>query len=96
VASRTWQPDRALDRLDLEAAIDRLPPSYRMAFVLHDIEGHEHHEIGDMLGIAAGTSKSLLHKARLRLRTYLRGPAPLDAAAGGTMGSGEPARRGAL
>jgi RNA polymerase sigma-70 factor (ECF subfamily) len=73
VASPSWRPDRALDRIDLESAISRLPPSYRAAFVLHDVEGHEHHEVADMLGIAEGTSKSLLHKARLRLRAFLRG-----------------------
>ena len=98
VANRTWQPDRALDRLDLEAAIDRLPPSYRMAFVLHDVEGHAHHEIADMLGIQTGTSKSLLHKARLRLRTFLRGgpaPAPARGAAAAVAVAGETARRGA-
>lgn len=86
VASPSWRPDRVLDRIDLEWAISQLPPSYRSAFVLHDVEGHEHHEVADMLGIAEGTSKSLLHKARRRLRAYLRGeaadqPAPKAAAA---------------
>jgi RNA polymerase sigma-70 factor (ECF subfamily) len=79
VAHPSWRPDRALDRLDLESAISRLPPSYRAAFVLHDIEGHQHREIAEMLGIADGTSKSLLHKARLRLRTFLRGTSTEDA-----------------
>jgi RNA polymerase sigma-70 factor (ECF subfamily) len=73
VASPSWQPGRVLDRMDLEAAIARLPPSYRSAFVLHDVEGHEHREVAELLGIAEGSSKSLLHKARLRLRKYLRG-----------------------
>jgi len=73
VASPSWRPDRALDRMDLEWAIAKLPPSYRSAFVLHDVEGHEHHEVAEMLGIAEGTSKSLLHKARIRLRAFLRG-----------------------
>ena len=41
-------------------------------FVLHDIEGYEHYEIADMLGIAEGTSKSQLHKARLKLRQLIR------------------------
>lgn len=79
VASPSWQPDRALDRVDLESAISRLPPSYRSAFVLHDVEGHQHHEVAEMLGIAEGTSKSLLHKARRRLRAFLRG-GPADEA----------------
>jgi RNA polymerase sigma-70 factor, ECF subfamily len=58
-------------RLDLEEAIAQLPPSYRAAFVLHDVEGYQHDEIAGILGIAEGSSKSLLHKARLRLREIL-------------------------
>jgi RNA polymerase sigma-70 factor (ECF subfamily) len=72
-AKGPWRPDAALDRMDLERAIAQLPPSYRRAFLLHDVEGFEHHEIGATLGIAEGTSKSLLFKARMRLRTLLRG-----------------------
>jgi RNA polymerase sigma-70 factor (ECF subfamily) len=72
-AKGPWRPDAALDRMDLERAIAQLPPSYRRAFLLHDVEGLEHHEIGATLGIAEGTSKSLLFKARMRLRTLLRG-----------------------
>lgn len=69
----SWRPDAALDRLDLERAIAHLPPSYRAAFVLHDIEGFDHGEVSRQLGIAEGTSKSLLYKARVRLRRILRG-----------------------
>jgi len=65
--------DSVAHKLDLERAIEQLPPSYRAAFLLHDVEGFEHHEIADMLDIAEGTSKSLVHKARLRLRTFLVG-----------------------
>ena len=72
-AHASWRPDAALTRLDLERAVTQLPPSYRRAFLLHDVEGLEHHEVSDMLGIAEGTSKSLVHKARMRLRTLLRG-----------------------
>jgi len=68
-----WRAEAALDRMDLERAIAQLPPSYRRAFLLHDVEGLEHHEIGAALGIAEGTSKSLLFKARMRLRSLLRG-----------------------
>jgi RNA polymerase sigma-70 factor (ECF subfamily) len=68
--------DGVVDRLDLEKGIEQLPPSYRAAFLLHDVEGFEHHEVGDMLGIAEGTSKSLVHKARLRLRAFLTSTAP--------------------
>jgi RNA polymerase sigma-70 factor (ECF subfamily) len=73
---RTWQPaarpERPLERLDLKRAIARLPDGSRTVFVLHDVEGLEHREIGKMLGISEGTSKSQLHKARLRLREMLR------------------------
>jgi len=62
--------------LDLERAIARLSPGYRAAFVLHDVEGFGHHEIASMLGIAEGTSKSQVHKARLKLREYLAGTSP--------------------
>jgi RNA polymerase sigma-70 factor (ECF subfamily) len=44
--------------------------------VLHDVEGFEHHEIAELLGVAEGTSKSQLHRARLRLRRVLGRPAP--------------------
>lgn len=60
-------------RIDLERAIAQLPESYRTAFVLHDVEGFGHNEIGRMLGIAEGTSKSLVHKARMKLRQWLAG-----------------------
>ncbi len=59
-------------RMDLEMAIEALPPSYRAAFVLHDVEGYQHDEVARLLGIAEGSSKSLLHKARVRLRATLR------------------------
>jgi RNA polymerase sigma-70 factor, ECF subfamily len=58
-------------RLDLERAIARLPAGCREAFLLHDVEGFEHHEIAEMLGIAEGTSKSQVHKARMKIRASL-------------------------
>jgi RNA polymerase sigma-70 factor (ECF subfamily) len=63
--------DRAIDRIDLERALAELPDGCRAAFLLHDVEGLEHKEIGQVLGIAEGTSKSQVHKARLRLRKLL-------------------------
>jgi len=60
-----------VDRLALEKAIAELPPGYRTVFTLHDIEGYEHEEIAGMLGVSIGTSKSQLHKARMRLRQLL-------------------------
>jgi RNA polymerase sigma-70 factor (ECF subfamily) len=61
-----------VDRIGLESALKQLPVGYRTVFVLHDIEGYEHYEIAGMLGIAEGTSKSQLHKARLKLRQLIR------------------------
>ena len=58
-------------KLDLERAVQRLPDGYRAAFVLHDIEGFEHKEIGELLGITEGTSRSQVFKARMKLRAML-------------------------
>ncbi|MGD2135142.1 MAG: RNA polymerase sigma factor [Gemmatimonadales bacterium] len=55
----------------LTEAIDELPDKYRMVFVMHDIEGYTHEEIGDMLGMPSGTSKAQLSRARARLREAL-------------------------
>ena len=66
----------AVSRLDLERAIARLPPGCRTAFVLHDVEGFEHNEIARMLGVSEGTSKSQVHKARMKLRAMLSGVTP--------------------
>ena len=63
----------AISRVDLERAIARLPEGCRLAFVLHDVEGFAHHEVAGLLGISEGTSKSQVHKARLKLRSMLRG-----------------------
>jgi RNA polymerase sigma-70 factor (ECF subfamily) len=58
-------------RLDLERAIGRLPDGCREAFILHDVEGFDHKEVGQLLGVAEGTSKSQVFKARLKLRAML-------------------------
>lgn len=57
--------------LDLEVLVQRLPAGYRHVLVLHDIEGHTHNEIAQMLDIDAGTSKSQLSRARRLLRRWL-------------------------
>jgi len=62
---------RFIDRIALDKAISELPPGYRMVFILHDVEGFEHEEVATLLGVSVGTSKSQLHKARLRLRELL-------------------------
>ena len=67
------RPAQLIDRITLEDALARLPPGYRAAFVLHDIEGYEHEEVARLLGCAVGTSKSQLHKARTKLRKLLKG-----------------------
>lgn len=58
----------------LERALDQLPDGMREILILHDVEGYTHREIGEMLGIAAGTSKSQLYKARVKMREILRTP----------------------
>ncbi len=65
--------ERTVARMDLERALAKLPGGARAAFVLHDIQGLEHSEVASALGIAEGTSKSQVHKARLRLRAILSG-----------------------
>jgi RNA polymerase sigma-70 factor (ECF subfamily) len=60
-----------VSRIDLERAIAKLPAGCRAAFILHDVEAFEHQEVARMLGVAEGTSKSQVHKARLRLRALL-------------------------
>jgi RNA polymerase sigma-70 factor (ECF subfamily) len=59
------------ESLDLEGAIARLPPGARRVFVLHDVEGFKHEEIGALMGVTAGTSKAQLHRARILLRAWL-------------------------
>jgi RNA polymerase sigma-70 factor (ECF subfamily) len=61
-----------LDRLALDEAIIQLPQGYRMVFVMHDVEGLEHNEIASLLGCSIGTSKSQLHRARMKMRLLLR------------------------
>lgn len=71
----TWnpagRPESPGTGLDLEKAIDRLPPGARNVFVLHDVEGYRHHEIGSLLGLSTGTTKAQLHRARRILREAL-------------------------
>ena len=65
-------PGEHAGEIDLERAIAALPPGYRQVLVLHDIEGYRHEEIGQMLDIEAGTSKSQLFHARRALRRALQ------------------------
>ena len=60
-------------KMDMEAAVASLPRGARLAFVLHDVEGYQHQEIADQLGISVGTVKAQLHRARRLLRERLEG-----------------------
>jgi len=60
-----------VSRLDLEHAIARLPEHHRIVLLLHDVEGFTHEEIASQLGIAVGTSKAKLHRARRLMRAML-------------------------
>src|ERR1700692_3886840 len=62
----------SIDRLQLQKAVESLPPGYRTIFVLHVVEGYEHNEIAGIVGCSIGNSKSQLHKARMKLRDILR------------------------
>ena len=62
----------SVDRVNLERAVEKLPPGYRSIFVLHDVQGYEHNEIATIMKCSIGNSKSQLHKARMRLRQLLQ------------------------
>ncbi len=62
----------SVDRINLQRAVQELPPGYRAVFELHDIQGYEHNEIAGIMGCSIGNSKSQLHKARTRLRELLQ------------------------
>lgn len=70
IVTGTANPNKMpiVDRIALNKAIGELPNGYRSVFILHDIEGYEHEEVAKIMGISVGTSKSQLHKARLKLR----------------------------
>ena len=61
-----------IDRFNLERAVDQLPPTCKMVFVLHDIQGYKHQEIAGMMDSTVGTSKGRLHRAHRRLRELLQ------------------------
>ncbi len=63
---------QVVDRIALKNAVAELPKGYKNVFLLHDVQGFEHEEVARRLGISVGTSKSQLHKARLKLRGLLQ------------------------
>ena len=91
VVRGTEHPGRmqVVDKISLDNALAQLAPGYRAVFILHDVEGYEHEEIGRMLGCSTGTSKSQLHKARLRLRKLLSLPSSSGARRKTDDGNGE-------
>ncbi len=70
-AAPTASPDGAIDRLAIEDALSSLPSDLRVVFMLADVEGYSHAEIGNLLGIRKGTSEVRLHRARRKLRALL-------------------------
>ena len=60
-----------VDRIALIRAIKELPEGYRRIFILHEVEGYQHHEIAAMLKCSVGNSKSQLHKAKLKIRELM-------------------------
>ena len=76
----SFEPDldsrQVIDRLAIEKAVRRLPPGYRAAFILHDVAGYEHQEIGRLLGYSVGNSKAQLHRARAKLQKLISAQSP--------------------
>ncbi|MFN0278557.1 MAG: RNA polymerase sigma factor [Pyrinomonadaceae bacterium] len=74
IVSGTSDPGkmRIVDKIALENAVAQLPKGYKNVFLLHDVEGFEHEEVARILGCSVGTSKSQLHKARLKLQRLLK------------------------
>ena len=68
----TVNPPDVATAIDIERAIALLPPGVRRAFVLHDVEGYSHEEIAQMTGLAAGTLRAQLHRARQLLMRMLQ------------------------
>jgi len=71
VQRATATRDSPAIRMELEAALTKLPDGARQVFVLHDVEGYRHREIAEYLGVTTGTTKAQLHRARMILRQYV-------------------------
>jgi RNA polymerase sigma-70 factor, ECF subfamily len=69
--TRDGRLETSVTRMALARAIGELPDGYREIFLLHEVEGYQHREIANLLGCSVGTSKSQLHKAKLRMREIL-------------------------
>ena len=73
VASLVARADHALDRMTIQSALTRLSDEHRTVFLLRELEGFDHREIAEMLGISVANSEVRLHRARRQLRDLLRG-----------------------
>lgn len=73
VASLLAPSESVLDRMTIDAALARLSVEHRTVFLLKEVEGYDHAEIGELLGISRSNSQIRLHRARLQLRDLLRG-----------------------
>ena len=73
VAALVMRDDHTLERLSIEEALERLSPEHRTVFLLKEVEGYEHSEIADLLGISVSNSEVRLHRARRQLRELLGG-----------------------
>jgi RNA polymerase sigma-70 factor, ECF subfamily len=67
-----------IDRITIDCAVAQLAPGYRKVFRLHDVEGYEHKEVAQILGISEGASKAQLHRARRKLRNLINQQAALN------------------
>jgi RNA polymerase sigma-70 factor (ECF subfamily) len=65
--------DHALERMSIDSALDRLSDDHRTVFLLKEVEGYDHAEIAELLGISTANSEVRLHRARRQLRDLLRG-----------------------
>jgi RNA polymerase sigma-70 factor (ECF subfamily) len=73
VAALVMSPVTPLDRVTLDGALAQLPDDYRTVFLLKEVEGYDHAEIAELLGISTANSEVRLHRARRKLRELLRG-----------------------
>ncbi len=73
VSALTMPADGVLDRLTIAAALARLSDEHRTVFLLKEVEGYDHGEIAELLGISTANSEVRLHRARRQLRDLLRG-----------------------
>ena len=73
VAELFARDDDPLDRMTIDAALERLSDEHRVVFLLKEVEGYEHREIAELLDISIANSEVRLHRARRQLRELLRG-----------------------